>query len=111
VCDTDLADHAAHATRMPLQAFIFTANQGTGFTTRHCMTTRNLQAGLAAACALALLCAFAAAPVAEAGKMCPSGLLCPDSGWYCCSPRCESCCKNIATGGPFGRRLKYVVLL
>jgi hypothetical protein len=77
-------------------------------TMRYCMTTYNLPASLAAASGLllALLCALAAAPVAEAGKMCPSGLLCPDSGWYCCSPRRESCCKNIGTGGPFGRRLK-----
>jgi hypothetical protein len=102
------ADNAAHATQLPLQAIDSTAARVTHCAMRSCKPSSCLQAGLAAASALllALLLAVAAAPGAEAGRRCASGLLCPDDGWFCCAPGRESCCKNIGTGGPFGRRLK-----
>uniref|UniRef100_A0A383VT27 Granulins domain-containing protein n=1 Tax=Tetradesmus obliquus TaxID=3088 RepID=A0A383VT27_TETOB len=75
--------------------------------------TYSLPASLASAAALLLLllCAFASAPGAEAGPRCGSGLLCPDDGWFCCAPGREGCCKNIGTGGPFGRRLRTIELM
>ncbi|WIA37610.1 hypothetical protein OEZ86_014512 [Tetradesmus obliquus] len=74
--------------------------------------TCSLPAGLVSAAALLLLlCVIASAPGAEAGPRCGSGLLCPDDGWFCCAPGREGCCKNIGTGGPFGRRLRTIELM
>ncbi|WIA17415.1 hypothetical protein OEZ85_014268 [Tetradesmus obliquus] len=74
--------------------------------------TCSLPAGLVSAAALLLLlCVIVSAPGAEAGPRCGSGLLCPDDGWFCCAPGREGCCKNIGTGGPFGRRLRTIELM